>query len=810
MPLRRCRRQPLARQCSLAWNGLQIGVLSALLLVIAACNLASKNQSSATNAAGTVMVTLTPATAALSGGAQQQFTAQATTPGPPALKGGAAGSVQPEILFEASMGSISPTGLFSAPKVSSRTMVTITATSTSDTTVKAQASVTVDAPPAVTVAVTPDGVSIPSDGTQTFSASVKNASDQHVTWSASAGSISSAGVFHAPQVTTSTTVTITATSVADTTKSAAATVTVQASAPAVTVTVAPLGPSVPSSGTVQFSASVHNASNPAVVWSCTTGTISATGLYAAPAVSADTTASITAASVADPSAQTWTRVDITAPPAGSPLRITTSSLPRASAGTAYAAPLAAAGGSSPYLWSLTSGTLPVGISLDANDGAIIGLTNQSGSFTVTVQVTDSSSPQQAASESFSLEVQSASAPAYTIPESFFGIHVNKLSDPWPTTQGFKFGSYRTLGSQIKWNDINTAPGVYNWARLDRWLALAEQSGQDVMFTMFYTPAWASSNPTAGCANGSFPAGGCYPPKDLNADGTGSNQHFRNFISALMAHVGPGKIQYLEIWNEPNIQSEWTGTFPQLVRMAQDASTIAKGVDPNIKIVAPPETGDGGDPGLLMNWAAKFLAAGGGQYVDVIALHGYVVHPEDFLVRLENLRSVMAAYSVTDKQIFDTEGSWGIFSNTYDPDQQVAFTGRSYLVHASAQVDRYYWYGWDLLNTGNFYSYQTHAVTPPGVAYLQVYQWLHGASPSGACTANGTVWTCGYTRANGYRALAVWDAAQTCGGGSCTTRAYTVPAGFVQYRDLTGNLTVLHNSQMQISLKPVLLENHSAW
>jgi hypothetical protein len=435
--------------------------------------------------------------------------------------------------------------------------------------------------------------------------------------------------------------------------------------------------------------------------------------------------------------------------------------------------------------------------------------NQSGNFALTVQVDDSSSPQQTATTTLALDVQ-VTPPGDTIPDSFFGIHINKLTNPWPTALGFKFGGFRTMASQTKWNDINTAPGVYNWSRLDRWLALAEQSGQDVMFTMFYTPAWASSSPTAGCANGSFPAGGCYPPNDLNSDGTGSNQHFRDFITALMAHVGPGKIHYLEIWNEPNIQSEWMGTFPQLVRMAQDASTIAKGVDPNIKIVAPPETGDGGNPGLLMNWTAKFLAAGGGQYVDVIALHGYVVHPEDFLVRLENLRSVMAAYGVTDKQIFDTEGSWGIFSNTYDPDQQVAFTGRSYLVHASAQVDRYYWYAWDLPNTGNFYSGQAQAVTAPGMAYLEVYRWLHGAAPSGPCAVNGTVWTCSYTRANGYRALAVWDAVQTCGGGSCTTATYAVPTGLVQYRDLQGNLTPLSGSQVKISLKPILIENQSAW
>jgi hypothetical protein len=70
-------------------------------------------------------------------------------------------------------------------------------------------------------------------GSTQFKAQVSNASNLTVTWTATQGSISSTGLYSAPQVTANTTVTVTATSVADSTKSASATVTVTpASTPA--------------------------------------------------------------------------------------------------------------------------------------------------------------------------------------------------------------------------------------------------------------------------------------------------------------------------------------------------------------------------------------------------------------------------------------------------------------------------------------------------------------------------------------------------------------------------------------------------
>ena len=79
-------------------------------------------------------------------------------------------------------------------------------------------------------------------------------------------------------------------------------------------------------------------------------------------------------------------VDFVLLPMG-PLGILTTTLPRAQVGAPYAVQLEASGGASPYLWTLTSGTLPDGLSLDM-DGAVTGTPSQHGTYPITVQVTD--------------------------------------------------------------------------------------------------------------------------------------------------------------------------------------------------------------------------------------------------------------------------------------------------------------------------------------------------------------------------------------------------------------------------------------
>ena len=79
----------------------------------------------------------------------------------------------------------------------------------------------------------------------------------------------------------------------------------------------------------------------------------------------------------------------------SSLTITTTSLPAAAVGVNYSAQLAASGGTPPYQWSVSPGSLPDGITLNSA-GLLNGSSTESGSFTFVVEVTDSANTSQAA------------------------------------------------------------------------------------------------------------------------------------------------------------------------------------------------------------------------------------------------------------------------------------------------------------------------------------------------------------------------------------------------------------------------------
>jgi len=194
------------------------------------------------------------------------------------------------------------------------------------------------------VTVTPNPVSVVQNALQQFTATVTGTSDTSVTWqvngvvggNSTVGTISTAGLFQAPQtVPTPATVTITAISAADGTTSGSAQATIVNSSSTVTVTVSSGGASqVYTTTTQQFTATVTGSTNTAVNWyvegapggNATVGTISASGLYTAPAaVPSPATVVIMAVSQADSSAiGTASVMIVTEPSATQPPPQTTS------------------------------------------------------------------------------------------------------------------------------------------------------------------------------------------------------------------------------------------------------------------------------------------------------------------------------------------------------------------------------------------------------------------------------------------------------------------------------------------------------
>jgi hypothetical protein len=246
-----------------------------------------------TNSTGPVTVQLSPLSLTLKAGAQQQFTATVLWDNNTNVTWG----VDSVAAGNSTTGTISSTGLYTAPQSSGTH--TITATSVADATKSASATVTVQE----SVSISPATVGLGVGATQQFNVTVDGQSNPVVTWSvdginggnSSVGAINDQGLYVAPSQIGSHTI---GANVASAGSGATASVTV------LSLSISPDGTLLAPGGTQQFSATIQGIANTSVTWSVdgaaggnsTFGAITTAGLYTAPNATGAHT--ITASSVA--------------------------------------------------------------------------------------------------------------------------------------------------------------------------------------------------------------------------------------------------------------------------------------------------------------------------------------------------------------------------------------------------------------------------------------------------------------------------------------------------------------------------------
>ncbi len=267
-------------------------IASQQIVTVTATSVADSTKSAAASVTLVpVSVTVSPSNVTMEAGQTQLFSVVVTGTSNTSVTW----SISPNV------GTISSIGLYAAPAlVSSRQVVTVTATSAADPSKSGTATVTLNP---VSITVDPHSATLRAGESQQFNATVTGTANTAVTWSIQpgTGTISNSGLYTAPgNIAAPLVVLVVAASVADPTKFAFATVKLN---PPVTVTVSPPTAAVLAGQSQQFRAAVTGTGNTAVVWTISpiAGSISSSGLYTAPSeVSAPDTVTVTATSVADP------------------------------------------------------------------------------------------------------------------------------------------------------------------------------------------------------------------------------------------------------------------------------------------------------------------------------------------------------------------------------------------------------------------------------------------------------------------------------------------------------------------------------
>ncbi len=153
-------------------------------------------------------------------------------------------------------------------------------------------------------------------------------------------------------------------------------------------------------------------------------------------------------------------VNLTLTIAPATLAITTTTLPSGKVGTVYSSTLAATGGTNPFTWSLTSGTLPAGLSLNTATGAITGTPTATVLNTpLTFQVNDSGTPVQTKSVNLTLTIAAAGNLTVTISPKRAGLTVTQTLSLTATTNDVAGVNWSAAGASCSGNTCGTfSPG----------------------------------------------------------------------------------------------------------------------------------------------------------------------------------------------------------------------------------------------------------------------------------------------------------------------------------------------------------------
>lgn len=167
--------------------------------------------------------------------------------------------------------------------------------------------------------------------------------------------------------------------------------------------------------------------------------------------------------------------------------------------------------------------------------------------------------------------------------------------------------------QTGWSKTEKQKGVYDFAWLDSVVDNLIKRGIKPWFNVgFGNPIYMGEmkNPT----------GVGYVPLYF---GDECLQAWKNYIDALSKHF-KGRVQYFEIWNEPDINHFWqpkkadAGGYAKLVETT--GSIIRKNI-PDAKIGAVVS-------GTFVEYASEYFRIGGGKYIDFFSIHPYCIIPEE--------------------------------------------------------------------------------------------------------------------------------------------------------------------------------------
>ena len=402
----------------------------------------------------------------------------------------------------------------------------------------------------------------------------------------------------------------------------------------------------------------------------------------------------------------------------------------------------------------------------------------------------------------------------TVPTSLFGMHDHSLSEQ-PVPADVRFGSVRLWDSGVRWDQVNTAPGVYDWTTLDTAVDNARAAGAtQVMYVLGYTPNWAAKTVKPPCvppnySNCSYyPTGSPSQPKNI--------EDWKTWVTEVATRY-KGKITEYQIWNEANLATFFDPSGDNGPAVMADLTVAAEqalqAADPSARLVTASSTIIQSKNFVKKSWLTQYLTAlkkrGGNP--DVIAFHAYpwlkkgpgngnIVERE---AGVELAMQAIARAGYKNKPVADTEMNYGNQRNNdhpkkkYSQDAGAAYLTQTYLNSLHNGLSQVDWYGWDDYGLGVWTTSQSGQILKPGIAYQNLLATMPGSRNKG-CTVTSKVTVCLTTKGSARTYYAFRS--------SNKKMTFEVPKSFKvkQACDIFDNCKKISKSRLKVGLTPLLL------
>ncbi len=289
-------------------------------------------------------------------------------------------------------------------------------------------------------------------------------------------------------------------------------------------------------------------------------------------------------------------------------------------------------------------------------------------------------------------VATAASPAAgpAIPDGF-GVSVHRVIDAkeW---QAMADAGFRIVRLDLTWEQVETAPGRYDWSHFDGVMAALRQHGLRPLLILDYgNPVYSKR---VAIQNGDAKAEPrvAAPTSDREVDA------FVNFAAQAVRHFRADNPIW-EIWNEPEHAHMWPpkSDAVQFVRLATRTCEAMRQVDPALTIYAPgaakvPTDADP-SPAFLRAVAASRLPA---------CLSGLSAHPyawvnalDDSAATWRRLRTMFAGAAGVRAgfEFASTESGVSTFKGQVSDTAQASHIARMMLLNAESNVRVSIWYDW---------------------------------------------------------------------------------------------------------------------